>query len=34
MAHLLGAEQVSLEFPTKQVFKSITVGVNEGDRIG
>ena len=34
MAHLLGAEQVSLEFPTKRVFKSITVGINEGDRIG
>lgn len=34
MAHLLGAEQVSLEFPTKQVFDSITVGVSEGDRIG
>ncbi len=34
MAHLLGAEQVSLEFPTKKVFDSITVGVSEGDRIG
>ncbi|MEY4558611.1 MAG: hypothetical protein RL024_769 [Actinomycetota bacterium] len=34
MAHLLGAEQIDLEFPTKQVFDSITVGVNEGDRIG
>lgn len=34
MAHLLGAEQVSLEFPTKEVFDSITVGVSEGDRIG
>ncbi len=34
MAHLLGAEQVSLEFPTKSVFDSITVGVSEGDRIG
>lgn len=34
MAHLLGAEQVSLEFPTKQVFDSITVGVYEGDSIG
>ncbi len=34
MAHLLGAEQVSLEFPTKSVFDSITVGVSEGNRIG
>jgi len=34
MAHLLGAEQIDLEFPTKQVFDAITVGVNEGDRIG
>ncbi|MEY5024462.1 MAG: hypothetical protein RL569_1375 [Actinomycetota bacterium] len=34
MAHLLGAEQIELEFPTKQVFDGITVGVNEGDRIG
>ena len=34
MAHLLGAENVSLEFPTKKVFSGITVGVNEGDRIG
>jgi ATPase subunit of ABC transporter with duplicated ATPase domains len=34
MAHLLGAEQIDLEFPTKSVFSSITVGINEGDRIG
>ena len=34
MAHLLGAETVSLEFPTKTVFDSVTVGLNEGDRIG
>ena len=34
MAHLLGAEQISLEFPTKAVFSQLTVGVNEGDRIG
>ncbi len=34
MAHLLGAEQIELEFPTKQVFDGITVGINEGDRIG
>ncbi|MFM6977208.1 MAG: ABC-F family ATP-binding cassette domain-containing protein [Micrococcales bacterium] len=34
MAHLLGAENISLEFPTKQVFNNLTIGVNEGDRIG
>ena len=34
MVHLLGAETVSLEFPTKTVFDSVTVGLNEGDRIG
>ncbi|MFM6963885.1 MAG: ATP-binding cassette domain-containing protein, partial [Micrococcales bacterium] len=34
MAHLLGAENISHEFPTKRVFDSITVGLNDGDRIG
>lgn len=34
MAHLLGAENISLEFPTKQVFRSVTIGINEGDRVG
>lgn len=34
MAHLLGAEQISIEFPTKSVFENLTVGVNDGDRIG
>jgi len=34
MAHLLGAEALHLEFPTKVVFDSVTLGVNEGDRIG
>uniref|UniRef100_UPI00257CD752 ATP-binding cassette domain-containing protein n=1 Tax=Microbacterium sp. UBA1612 TaxID=1946942 RepID=UPI00257CD752 len=34
MAHLLGAEELALEFPTKVVFESITVGIEEGDRIG
>jgi len=34
MAHLLGAENVSLEYPTKVVFENVTVGINEGDRIG
>ena len=34
MAHLLGAETISLEFPTKTVFNEVTIGVNDGDRIG
>src|ERR1700761_2362741 len=34
MAHLLGAEALHLEFPTKVVFGSITLGLNEGDRVG
>ncbi len=34
MAHLLGAENISLEFPTKEVFNSVTIGINDGDRIG
>ncbi|MEG1517945.1 MAG: ABC-F family ATP-binding cassette domain-containing protein [Raoultibacter sp.] len=34
MAFLLGCEKVGLEFPTKQVFDAVTVGVNEGDRVG
>ena len=34
MAYLLGCENVCLEYPTKKVFDSITLGINEGDRIG
>ncbi|MGF2950532.1 ABC-F family ATP-binding cassette domain-containing protein [Microbacterium alcoholitolerans] len=34
MAHLLGAEGLHLEYPTKIVFDSVTVGIEEGDRIG
>jgi ATPase subunit of ABC transporter with duplicated ATPase domains len=34
VAHLLGAEQIVLEFPTKEVFTGITIGLNEGDRVG
>ena len=34
MAHLLGAEALHLEFPTRVVFDSVTLGVDEGDRIG
>ena len=32
--HLLGAEALHLEFPTKVVFDSVTLGLNEGDRVG
>ena len=34
MAHLMGAESIRHEFPTKEVFSGVTVGINEGDRIG
>jgi ABC transport system ATP-binding/permease protein len=34
VAHLLGAEAVHLEYPTRVVFDSLTVGVSDGDRIG
>jgi len=34
MAHLLGAEQIALEFPTIRVLDSVTIGIEEGDRIG
>jgi len=34
MAHLLGAEALQLEYPTRVVFDSVSLGVNEGDRIG
>lgn len=34
VAHLLGGEKLRLEYPTKTVFESVTVGVSEGDRIG
>jgi ABC transport system ATP-binding/permease protein len=34
VAHLLGAEAVHLEYPTRVVFDSLTVGVGDGDRIG
>ena len=34
MAHLLGGEALHLSFPTKRVFDGVTVGLNEGDRVG
>lgn len=34
MAHLLGAEGLHLEYPTRVVFDSLSLGIEEGDRIG
>lgn len=34
MAHLLGGESLHLAYPTHVIFDSVTVGVNDGDRIG
>ncbi|MCH1883847.1 ABC-F family ATP-binding cassette domain-containing protein [Agrococcus sp. ARC_14] len=34
MAHLLGAERVGIAFPTRVVFEQISLGLEDGDRIG
>ena len=34
MAHLLGAKDLRIEYPTKVVLDGITIGVGSGDRIG
>ncbi len=34
MAHLLGAEALHLEYPTRIIFDKVTIGLDEGDRIG
>lgn len=34
MAHLLGCDDVHLEYPSKRVFDALTLGIDEGDRIG
>lgn len=34
MAHLLGAEAVHLQYPTQVVLESVTLGVDDGARIG
>ncbi|WP_139005238.1 ABC-F family ATP-binding cassette domain-containing protein [Arthrobacter crystallopoietes] len=34
MAHLLGAENISVSFATRTVLDSVSLGLNEGDRIG
>ena len=34
MAFLLGCEKVRVEFPAKTVFDNVSLGIDEGDRIG
>ncbi|WP_165247965.1 ABC-F family ATP-binding cassette domain-containing protein [Adlercreutzia sp. ZJ141] len=34
MAFLLGCEKVRIDFPTKRVFDNVSIGVDEGARIG
>ena len=34
MAHLLGGENLSVEFATRTVLDGVTLGLEEGDRIG
>lgn len=34
MAHLLGGEGIHLAYPHRVVLSSVTLGINEGDRIG
>ena len=34
VAFMLGCEKVRVEFPTKTVFENISLGVDEGDRVG
>lgn len=34
MSVLIGAEDVGLEYPTKVVFESVTLGLQEGQRVG
>lgn len=34
MAFLIGTEKATVEMPTKVVFEDVSLGVNEGDRVG
>ena len=34
MAHLLGAENIGISFGTRTVLDAVSIGVDEGDRIG
>ncbi len=34
MAHLLGGENLTVHFATRTILDSITIGLEDGDRIG
>lgn len=34
MAHLLGANNLHLEYPNRVILDSVTLGINDGDRLG
>ena len=34
MGHLLGARDIRVEYPTRVVLNGITIGINDGDRVG
>ena len=34
MAFLFGCENVHLEYPTKVIFESLSLGVDDGDCVG
>lgn len=34
MAYLLGCENIHLEYPSKVILDSVSIGINDGDRIG
>ncbi|MDQ1513268.1 MAG: transport system ATP-binding/permease protein, partial [Microbacteriaceae bacterium] len=34
MAHLVGAERIRLEYPTRVVLDELSLGLEGGDRIG
>lgn len=34
MGHLLGANNLQVEYPTRVVLDGITIGINDGDRVG
>lgn len=34
MAHLLGANNLHLEYPNRVILESVTLGINDGDRLG
>ncbi|MBN2840548.1 MAG: ABC-F family ATP-binding cassette domain-containing protein [Coriobacteriia bacterium] len=34
MAHLLGCDDVHIEYPSRRLFSALSLGIDEGDRIG